>query len=41
MRKITSQSIEAFNNNLTFHKSNMSVEYSYGKTKEFYMVFER
>ena len=34
MRKITSQSVEAFNNDYTFHKNNMSVEYSYGKTKE-------
>jgi len=34
MRKITSESVTAFNNSFTFSKSNMKVSYAYGKTKE-------
>ena len=34
MRQITTESINAFNNDFTFSKSNMNVIYSYGKTKE-------
>lgn len=34
MRQITKESINAFYNDFTFSKSNMIVEYSYGKTNE-------
>ena len=34
MRQITKESIDAFNNDFTFSKSNMNITYSYGKTKE-------
>lgn len=34
MRQITRESVNAFNNSFTFSKSNMRVDYSYGKTNE-------